>query len=142
MTQRGLLFTAMLRLASGLEIPALDPETAMAFRFISAQMRRDMEKYERTCQRRREAGSKGGVAKVANAKFAKQNVANVADTDTVTVTETDTETVTDTETETEAQAAVKAAMCAGVKPSTKRKTKFSNFPERSYDYAELERQLL
>lgn len=140
MTQRGLLFTAMLRLASGLEIPALDPETAMAFRFISAQMRRDMEKYERTCQRRREAGSKGGVAKVANAKFAKQNVANVADTDTVTETDTETDTVTDTETETKAPAA-KAAMGAG-KPSTKRKTKFSNFPERSYDYAELEKQLL
>lgn len=59
----------------------------------------DKCKYENTCERRREAGSKGGKQKVANASNSKQmlasasnckqSLANLADTDTDTDTDTD-----------------------------------------------------
>ena len=154
MEQRGLLFTAMLKRAAGLDVPKLDPETAMAFRFVSAQMRRDAEKYERTCQRRREAGEKGGrppkangfsenqsKAKKANGFSENQSKAKKPDTDTETDTETDTDKDTVTDTDTEGRAAL-AAMRPGSKPARKRKTKFNNFPERVYDIAALEKALI
>lgn len=43
------------------------------------QFIRDEENYRNTCERRREAGSKGGKQKVANASKSKQKVANLAD---------------------------------------------------------------
>ena len=45
------------------------------------QFDRDNEKYEKTCEARKKAGSKGGKQKVANASNSKQNVANLADSD-------------------------------------------------------------
>ena len=141
MEQRGLLFTAMLKRAAGLDVPKLDPETAMAFRFVSAQMRRDAEKYERTCQRRREAGEKGGRPPKANGFSENQSKAKKPDTDTETDTETDTDKDTVTDTDTEGRAAL-AAMRPGSKPARKRKTKFNNFPERVYDIAALEKALI
>ena len=90
MEQRGLLLTAIMAYSSGDELPEMDGMTAMAFSFIKADLDRAAEKYEKTCEARREAGRKGGnqkanakqtVAKQANAIFAKQKVANVADND-------------------------------------------------------------
>ena len=151
MTQRGELFTAMLAYAAGDDVPELDPVTRMAFKFISAQMRRDMEKYERTCERRREAGEKGGRPKAKKANGFSENQKKqmvFSKPDTETETDTDTETGTDkekeTETDTEAWAQALAAISAKPKPGTPRgkKTKFNNFPERTYDMDALERILL
>lgn len=101
--QAGKLFRALLRFAkSGEEPDFTDGMLAMAFSFMSAQIERDMLKYEETCRRRSENGKKGGRPK-ANAFSEKQNKANKADTEreTETVTEKETETGTERETEKE-----------------------------------------
>lgn len=110
MEQRGVFLTAVMKYASGDDLPEMDGMVRMAFSFAKAQMDRDNEQYLKTIEARREAGRQGGVAKanlqkqkianVANAKqdmakaeCAKQTVANLPDTDNVTVTVTDTVTV-------------------------------------------------
>ena len=88
--QRGALLTAIMAYQVGEDLPEMDAMTKMAFSFISADMRRDNEKYEEIVERRRESGRKGGyqkaanqresnLANVASASFAKTNLANVAD---------------------------------------------------------------
>lgn len=88
MEQRGQLFTAILCYATGEEIPELDAAADMAFSFIQDRMDRDNAAYMQKCEKRREAGKLGGMAKasnakqnVANASNAKNTVANVADND-------------------------------------------------------------
>ena len=76
--QRGILFTAILKYAAEKELPEMDGVTAMAFSFICSNIDADNEKYERTVEARKKAGSKGGKANQANASFAKQNQANQA----------------------------------------------------------------
>ena len=87
--QRGILLTAIMAFQTDAEMPEMDALTKMAFSFISADMRRDNEKYEEIVERRKESGRKGGLvtqAKRANAKSAsfasnsdfKQNQANQA----------------------------------------------------------------
>lgn len=82
--QKGNLLDAIFDYALG-ESVNLDPATKMAFKFISAQMDRDNERWEKTRKARQEAGSKGGLAKASNAKQklanaskAKQTLANQA----------------------------------------------------------------
>ncbi|MGN0592016.1 MAG: DUF6291 domain-containing protein [Ruminococcus sp.] len=84
-----------------------DAYVNMAYRFMTAQIKRDFEKYETVCKRRSEAGKKGGAqkgnknaskqAKQTNARFANQNEQKQAkqakQADTVTDTDTDTDTV-------------------------------------------------
>jgi hypothetical protein len=67
---------------------ALSPLVRVAFASFKNQFVRDEKKYEETCKRRAEAGSKGGVAKaskskqkVASASKSKQDLANLADSD-------------------------------------------------------------
>lgn len=87
--QRGILLTAIMAFQTGAELPEMDAITKMAYSFISADMRRDSEKYEEVVEKRRESGRKGGYATQAkranarNADFAsnfeiKQNQANQA----------------------------------------------------------------
>ena len=83
--QRGVLFTAILRYAAGESIPNMDPVTEMLWSIIEDQLQIDFEKYQKTCNARKEAGSRGGKARdkqneanQANANFAKQNEANQA----------------------------------------------------------------
>ena len=76
--QAGLLFKAIWLYQKGEEIE-LPPLVKVAFNPFKHQFIRDEEKYEITCQRRAEAGSKGGKQKVANASKSKQTVANLAD---------------------------------------------------------------
>ena len=92
----GQLFKALFAFNASGEKPSLSGGAMMAFSFITSQMSRDAEEYEKVCEKRREAGRRGGEAKaanrksseeqekpnVANAKFAKQTLANVADNDT------------------------------------------------------------
>lgn len=87
--QRGILLTAIMAFQNDAEMPEMDALTKMAFSFISADMRRDNEKYEEIVERRKESGRKGGLATQAkrasasSASFAsnsefKQNQANQA----------------------------------------------------------------
>lgn len=50
----------------------------VAFSPFKNQFARDNEKYDLTCKRRAEAGSKGGKAKVANASKSKQDLASAS----------------------------------------------------------------
>lgn len=85
MEQRGALFTAIMAYASDCDLPEMDGITAMAFSFIKADLDRDREKYEKTCEARREAGKMGGRPKAngygekANGFFEKQTKAKKPD---------------------------------------------------------------
>lgn len=61
------------------------PALAMAFDILSLAIDRDKEKYFARCERNRENGRKGGLAKASNLKqtlpTAKQGLANLADMD-------------------------------------------------------------
>lgn len=72
----------------------ITPENPLFFVFnpIKNTLDRDKEKYQSICEKRKESGKKGGLskgkqtkAKKANAKFAKQTLANEADNDSVSV---------------------------------------------------------
>ena len=74
--QRGTLLTAIMSFQLGQELPEMDAITTMCFSFISADMRRNNEKYAEVVEKRREAGRKGGKktqANQANAYFAQAN---------------------------------------------------------------------
>lgn len=61
------------------------PALAMAFDVLSMTIDRDTEKYEKRCEKNRENGRKGGLAKASKYKqslpSAKQGLANLADRD-------------------------------------------------------------
>ena len=66
----------------------LSLEAKVAMMFITPLIKRDIEKYNLVCERRKLAGSQGGIAKgskckqmVANGSKSKQKVASVADND-------------------------------------------------------------
>jgi hypothetical protein len=79
--QAGELFNAIRSHQIGEEME-LHGVVRIAFSPFKNQFKRDDEKYQTTCKRRAEAGSKGGKQKVANASNSKQKVANVADNKT------------------------------------------------------------
>ena len=88
--QVGVLFRSVVKYASNEEeLSSNDGMVKLLFSVIKKQIDRDTEKYKTVCERRREAGSKGGKQKVANAK---QNLANVADNDS----DNDSDNVNDT----------------------------------------------
>ena len=74
----GLLFKAIKAHQQGVEVE-LKGLVRVAFSPFRNQFNRDDEKYDLTCKRRADAGSKGGKQKVANASKSKQKVANLAD---------------------------------------------------------------
>lgn len=63
MAQRGALLTAIMAYETGEEMPEMDGMTQMAFSFIKEQLDRDSERHESTCQKRSEAGKRGGRPK-------------------------------------------------------------------------------
>lgn len=67
----------LFRLGEEVNLADKDPTVRVVLNFIFSQMRENDRKYEETCQKRKEAGSKGGKSK-ANANFAKQEEANKA----------------------------------------------------------------
>lgn len=97
--EAGKLFKALLNEFGPKEIKELSPAAQMAFSFIFSQVERDGAKYQKLCEKRREAGKKGGetkarnarqnLANVANAKIAKHCLPNVADNENETETEND-----------------------------------------------------
>ncbi len=92
----GRLFKALFAFNATGETPSLSGGAMMAFSFIASQMSRDAEEYEKVCEKRREAGKKGGrppkpesvqtdaseeKAKKANGFFEKQTKAKKPDND-------------------------------------------------------------
>lgn len=57
------LFLAVLKYASGEELPEMDLPTRLVFSFIRKQIDRENEKYQKTVEARKEAGAKGGRPK-------------------------------------------------------------------------------
>ena len=76
--QAGVLFKAIKAYQKNEDFD-LDSVVKIAFSPFKNQFARDNEKYQKTCERRAIAGSKGGKQKVANASKCLQKVANVAD---------------------------------------------------------------
>ena len=103
--QAGRLFKAIYAFADTQETPVIDdPAVDMAFSFISEQIKRDAEKYNSVCEKRREAGKQGGAPKGnKNASKTSKSTnwspkqANQPDTDTEPDTVPESDTVPDTD---------------------------------------------
>jgi uncharacterized phage protein (TIGR02220 family) len=54
------LIRAIFKFARGAEVPELSQSANVAFLLISEQIKRDQEKYMKVCEKRKEAGKKGG----------------------------------------------------------------------------------
>lgn len=93
--QAGELFNAIYKYQKTGQIIKLDFALDLAFTPFLNQFLRDDEKYKITCERRKEAGSKGGKQKVANASKSKQKVANVADSDSKSDSKSDSDSDSD-----------------------------------------------
>lgn len=94
--EAGQLFRALFEFVEAGTIPPFTGQLKMCFSFISAQIRRDKEKYIDICNKRAEAGRIGGKQKqanLANANYDKQKQANLTDNDTVNVSDSDSDTV-------------------------------------------------
>jgi len=78
--QAGKLFKAIACYQENKILPD-DELISIIFEPFLNQFTRDEEKYKITCERRREAGSIGGKQRVANASKCKQDLANLADSD-------------------------------------------------------------
>ena len=55
------LIKAIFCFVEGEEVPELSPSAELCFIIISDQIKRDMEKYEKVCERRAIAGRLGGI---------------------------------------------------------------------------------
>lgn len=94
--EAGQLFRALFEFVEAGTIPPFTGQLKMCFSFISAQIRRDKEKYIDICNKRAEAGRIGGKQKqanLANANCDKQKQANLTDNVTVNAPDSDTDTV-------------------------------------------------
>lgn len=94
-----------------------DPAVNMAYHFMTAQMRRDFEKYEQKCRRNAENGRKGGRPRIkpdASDKsektggFSEKAGKAYTDTDTDTDKDTDNDTDTERDTDTDTECAAKS----------------------------------
>ena len=80
----GILFKAMLSYSETGEMPEMPKTLKVAFRFIKQQMDANKEKYIEKCNKRSEAGAKGGAPKGnQNAKKNNQKQAKQAEVDLV-----------------------------------------------------------
>jgi len=82
----GKLFHTICRYSLGEEIGDLEGKIQVAFNFFKNRLDKNRKNWEKTRNERIKSGRKGGLAKQANANFAKQNeqtVANVAVSDNV-----------------------------------------------------------
>lgn len=105
MEQRGKLFTAIMKHATGEPPEKLDILTDVIFTFIASQMDRAEEKYQDVCRRRAEYGRRGGLASAkAKASKSKQEQANQADSDSEPERERDNEPERERDSDSEALA--------------------------------------
>lgn len=125
--QRGILFTAILSYMSGEDLPPMDAVAEYAFGVIRADLDTDGAKYDEKCRTNSENGRKGGLAKadiLANASERQRTLANGGESSRYDMTD----------------------KIEGYKRESKPKRKgrmnsFNNFPERVYDYSDLEAKL-
>jgi hypothetical protein len=89
--QRGILLTALMQYQMQEDLPEMDDMTKMAFSFISANVRRNNEKYSNIVEKRRKAGRKGAQRRWQNMA----NVANAGDNDNDNVNDNDNDNVND-----------------------------------------------
>ena len=103
----GALFKGLFAYVDSDTVPTLSPLADMAFAFIRDMLDRDADKYARTCQRRAEAGRRGGIASgetrskqsqaseasASKSKQTKQKQANEADGEGVGEGEGNTEEI-------------------------------------------------
>ena len=97
-TDAGKLFHTICRYALGENIDDMDDKIKVAFNFFKVRLDKNRKNWEETRIERKKAGRLGGLAKQANANFAKQNeqtVANVAVSDNVNVNVSDSVCVND-----------------------------------------------
>ena len=73
--QAGVLFKAIFAHRTGEALPKMDGATAMAFSFISSSMQADEERYEKICEKRKQAGLKN-AERIANDSKCYQMIAN------------------------------------------------------------------
>lgn len=86
----GKLFHTICRYSLGEEIGDLEDKIQVAFNFFKNRLDKNRKNWEKTRNERIKSGTLGGLAKQANANFAKQNkqtVANVAVSDNVNVSD-------------------------------------------------------
>jgi hypothetical protein len=93
--QAGKIFKAIKIYQKTGEIATLDFALEIAFLPFLNQFKRDLENYQKTCEARRLAGSRGGKQKVANASKCKQKVANLADSDSKSDSDSDSDSKSD-----------------------------------------------
>ena len=89
-TDAGKLFHTICRYALGENIDDMDDKIKVAFNFFKVRLDKNRKNWEKTRNERIKSGRKGGLAKQANANFAKQNkqtLANVAVSDNVNVSD-------------------------------------------------------
>lgn len=90
--EMGRLFRHLLEYVNDQNPELSDRLLLTAWKPIERSLKQDLEKWRGICEKRAQAGAKGGkqkVANLANATNAKQNLANVADSDTVSDTDND-----------------------------------------------------
>lgn len=94
--QAGELLFAIRAHARGEDVGELSPLVAMSYMYVAASMDRNARKYEEICNKRREAGRKGGLSRAKNEQAMlskpKQSLATLSHTDTDTESDTDTDT--------------------------------------------------
>lgn len=73
--QAGVLFKAIFAHRTGEALPKMDGATSMAFSFISSSMKADEERYERICEKRKQAGLQN-AKRIANDSKSNQMIAN------------------------------------------------------------------
>ncbi|MBR1459122.1 MAG: hypothetical protein IJ595_07055 [Oscillospiraceae bacterium] len=102
----GKLFKALFRFARGEDVGFEDGMLQMICSFMTAQMARDLEKYERVCRRNLENAKKGGRPKktpknrtVSKKTDTGSDSVSDSESDTETETETDNDTVCDSDTQ-------------------------------------------
>lgn len=73
------IYEAIIEYGTSGKLPELKPIASVAFNFIKTNIDRNLEKYNKTLEVRREAGKRGGLAKASNAKQDVANLANASD---------------------------------------------------------------
>lgn len=124
--QAGRLFRALLAYHNGTEVPELDSVTRIAFSFIRAQMDHDAAKYEETCRKNAENGAKGGRPKKAVGNSESERFSEKANGFSEKHNEYDNDN---------------DLLKREIKKRKRRINSFNNFPERAYDFDELEKAL-
>ena len=90
--KKGRLIEAIFAYVAGEEVPSLPPDVNMAFISIKTYLDKDRERYDRICEKRREYGKLGGLAK---GSISNHMQASEADNDTDNDNDTDTDNDTD-----------------------------------------------